>query len=576
MAAAPYAGGGGGGGGGGGAGGGAGDPPMADDTLVYHERQQSALCGVHALNGLLQGPLLSEVDLAGIAAELDDRERQLMAEAGADNPALIAFLAQGSHNVDDSGNFSVEVLREALRRANNLELTSDPKAVAAALANPNAYDAYLFNLQQHWFAIRRLPTRAGPRWFNLDSMVDRPELIGDFFLSAFLSQMKAEGYSIFAVTGRLPPTMAPLGAGYGGGGAGAWHKVADIARLSGKSAAEKQSLHKQAVAQAQALAAADSEYAEALRASLADARSRGGDYADDDFGMGGVRGAAGRRVGAMELATMTDDERLQMALAASMASAPGGAGAPSAASPYAASTFVAPPPASAAGSRTNKNAAAGPHVVDIGDVDDDDELNRAIALSLQQASPAHTAARDGGGVYAAMPSIVRGSTPGSALPATAAGQAVPAAPNSAEVAAAIARLRALVPAEPQQSEAYTRIQVRLPAASALGPVAAAATSAPQPVQRRFRPENTVADLLHWAELAWLEASASAAVLSPLAAARDSSLPIHAPPFQLVVAAPPYSAFASSDATGPTAAGAITLADAALIPSVSLMLRPRNA
>jgi hypothetical protein len=35
------------------------------DYFVYHEKQDSSLCGQHALNTLLQGPYFTAVDLAG-------------------------------------------------------------------------------------------------------------------------------------------------------------------------------------------------------------------------------------------------------------------------------------------------------------------------------------------------------------------------------------------------------------------------------------------------------------------------------------------------------------------------------
>lgn len=34
------------------------------DTWLYFEAQQAALCGVHAINTLLQGPYFTEIDLA--------------------------------------------------------------------------------------------------------------------------------------------------------------------------------------------------------------------------------------------------------------------------------------------------------------------------------------------------------------------------------------------------------------------------------------------------------------------------------------------------------------------------------
>ena len=38
---------------------------MDGDTFVYHERQDSSLCGQHALNTLLQGAYFTAPDLAG-------------------------------------------------------------------------------------------------------------------------------------------------------------------------------------------------------------------------------------------------------------------------------------------------------------------------------------------------------------------------------------------------------------------------------------------------------------------------------------------------------------------------------
>ena len=35
-------------------------------SKIYHEKQVAALCGVHVLNTLLQGPYFSEVELAQV------------------------------------------------------------------------------------------------------------------------------------------------------------------------------------------------------------------------------------------------------------------------------------------------------------------------------------------------------------------------------------------------------------------------------------------------------------------------------------------------------------------------------
>lgn len=58
---------------------------VEDTLLLYHERQESSLCGLHSLNTLLQGPVFTEVDLASIAIELDEEEKKMMMQAGIDS-----------------------------------------------------------------------------------------------------------------------------------------------------------------------------------------------------------------------------------------------------------------------------------------------------------------------------------------------------------------------------------------------------------------------------------------------------------------------------------------------------------
>lgn len=48
------------------------------DAFIYHEKQESLLCGQHCLNNLLQGPYFSAADLSEIAHELDAKERHVM------------------------------------------------------------------------------------------------------------------------------------------------------------------------------------------------------------------------------------------------------------------------------------------------------------------------------------------------------------------------------------------------------------------------------------------------------------------------------------------------------------------
>jgi ataxin-3 len=172
---------------------------------VYHESQQSGFCGLHSLNNLLQGSYFNVVDLSNIALQIDKEEQELLHEA----------FPIDSHqsNVALDGNFSFQTLKRALDffalqteilRLEHLEATE-------------GFEALLCNLDQHWFAIRKI----NGIWFNLDSLKPKPQIISDFFLSAFLNQIVSEGYSVFAVFGELPSETMP--------GDGAWW---DITRLT--------------------------------------------------------------------------------------------------------------------------------------------------------------------------------------------------------------------------------------------------------------------------------------------------------------------------------------------------------
>jgi len=175
---------------------------------IFHEQQEGSLCAQHCLNSLLQGQFYSAIDLGELAAELDTMERRRMAEMGEDSAEYRAFIAQPSANMDDSGFFSVQVISRALT-VWGLDLvprdSSDPAAVRAK-ASPIAANAYICNYREHWFAIRRL----GNQWFNLNSLLEGPELVSNSYLGEFLAQLQQEGYSIFLVTGNLPECDADL------------------------------------------------------------------------------------------------------------------------------------------------------------------------------------------------------------------------------------------------------------------------------------------------------------------------------------------------------------------------------
>jgi len=175
---------------------------------IFHEQQEGSLCAQHCLNSLLQGQFYSAVDLAELATELDTMERVRMGEMGEDSPEYQRFIQQPSSNMDDSGFFSVQVISRALS-VWGLELvplnSSNPAAVRAKTSAISA-SAYICNYREHWFTIRRL----GSQWFNLNSLLEGPELVSNTYLGEFLAQLQQEGYDIFLVTGQLPECDADL------------------------------------------------------------------------------------------------------------------------------------------------------------------------------------------------------------------------------------------------------------------------------------------------------------------------------------------------------------------------------
>lgn len=65
-------------------------------------------------------------------------------------------------------------------------------------------NAFICHFRQHWLTIRRI----GHQWFNLNSLLNGPELLTETYLCLYLTQLRQEGYSIFSVQGVLPACEA--------------------------------------------------------------------------------------------------------------------------------------------------------------------------------------------------------------------------------------------------------------------------------------------------------------------------------------------------------------------------------
>ena len=171
--------------------------PNFPRKVIYFEKQSNdRLCGVHCLNAMLQGPFCDPGMLSEIGIRLDEMENSLY---------------QGNfsqhENVDDDGNYNVQVLSEALKiYGAEIQPLKSSEAVKLIEKNMDLIEAFIFNSSTHWFAIRKIDNV----WFNLNSTnaFPGPEVISDFYLSAFIQGTEDIGYTNFLVK-KLPP-MQPV------------------------------------------------------------------------------------------------------------------------------------------------------------------------------------------------------------------------------------------------------------------------------------------------------------------------------------------------------------------------------
>ena len=132
------------------------------------------------------------VVLSEIGIQLDKEEAQLTG-------------VHSQNNVDDGGNYSVQVLEKALNiYGAHLKLLKKSQAISYVENEKNEVEALIFNSSTHWYAIRKIDGI----WFNLNSTNSSPgpEIISDFYLSAFIQGAEDIGYTNFLITDlpRLP------------------------------------------------------------------------------------------------------------------------------------------------------------------------------------------------------------------------------------------------------------------------------------------------------------------------------------------------------------------------------------
>lgn len=224
---------------------------MPSSEWIYHERQDAMLCGQHALNNLVQASVFSAGSLSEIAHQLDEMELAYMAannEGGVRSKDYLRRLDEGSGNVDEQGNFSIQVLRAALQQRYDLALPSIGQDDLDKSRDITSYPGFICNRASHWFAIRKIEKQ----FWNLNSTLEKPQLISHFRLAAELESFKQSGYSVFVVTvDDLPKADRSTGATQSwwrrsdlenGGNDNVpktdWNEVGSGRRLDGKKIAE--------------------------------------------------------------------------------------------------------------------------------------------------------------------------------------------------------------------------------------------------------------------------------------------------------------------------------------------------
>jgi ataxin-3 len=155
--------------------------------LIYFEKQSDdRLCGLHCINSLLQGPYFNIIQLSEIGMKLDEEEQKLFGKNYTSH-----------NNVDDSGNYNIQVLTKALNIYNCKVDNLKRNEAISLLEKQKNLEALIFNSSSHWFAIRKIDGI----WFNLNSTnsFPGPEIISEFYLSAFIQGTEDAGYTNFLI-----------------------------------------------------------------------------------------------------------------------------------------------------------------------------------------------------------------------------------------------------------------------------------------------------------------------------------------------------------------------------------------
>mmetsp|Transcript_5597 Transcript_5597/g.15091 ORF Transcript_5597/g.15091 Transcript_5597/m.15091 type:complete len:219 (-) Transcript_5597:84-740(-) len=185
------------------------DSPPDLGLFLYHERQQHALCGMHAVNNLLQHPAVTQRQLRRIALRLNREERQLI-ERRRRMKCLHAVTCGGAgvraeepSNCSSVGDFSFQVLEAALQE-HGVRLLP-PR-------DPDAREAWgcIVWCADHWVAYRQVQVGEKSVWLDFNSTLRKPKALSPTQVKRLEAGLSpTAGGLVFAAVGSPPPSPRP-------------------------------------------------------------------------------------------------------------------------------------------------------------------------------------------------------------------------------------------------------------------------------------------------------------------------------------------------------------------------------
>ncbi|GLE08362.1 hypothetical protein PINS_up019458 [Pythium insidiosum] len=174
---------------------------------MYHEKQSLLRCGIHAINNLLQAPVVDQRVMDTACAQL--------VQADPSGGSLSSWLWHPHRAPLGLGNYDVNVLMLVLQQQGyDMQWVNKTQRVTAQTLDFDGVVGLLCNVvttgglwrrvleQRHWFAIRKIDGLC----FNLDSKLPGPmPFAGDDDCRQFLQELLDTGECELFVVRRTPP-----------------------------------------------------------------------------------------------------------------------------------------------------------------------------------------------------------------------------------------------------------------------------------------------------------------------------------------------------------------------------------